>query len=36
MSGNFEKMSGNFGPLTHIWELAGIFVMSGNCQGILS
>ena len=33
MSGNFEKMSGNFGHLTHIRELSGNFVMS--CQGIV-
>ena len=29
-SGNFEKMSGNFGHLTHVKELPGNFVMS--CQ----
>ena len=33
-SGNFEKMAGNFGPLTHVRELSGNFLMS--CQGILS
>ena len=33
-SGNFKKMSGNFGYLTHVRELSGNFVMS--CQGILS
>ena len=32
-SGNFEKMSGNFGHLTHVRELSGNFVMS--CQGIV-
>ena len=31
-SGNFEKMSGNFGHLTHVRELSGNFVMS--CWGI--
>ena len=33
MSGNFEKMLGNFGYLTHVRELSGNFVMS--CQGIV-
>ena len=32
-SGNFEKMSGNFGHLTHVKELSGNFVMSS--QGIV-
>ena len=32
-SGNFERMSGNFGHLTHVRELSGNFVMS--CQGIV-
>ena len=32
-SGNFEKMSGNFGHFTHVRELSGNFVMS--CQGIV-
>ena len=32
-SGNFEKMSGNFGHLTHVRELSGNFVIS--CQGIV-
>ena len=32
-SGNFEKMSGNFGNLTHARELSGNFVML--CQGIV-
>ena len=32
-SGNFEKMSGNFGNLAHVRELSGKFVMS--CQGIV-
>ena len=30
-SGNFEKMSGNFGHLTHVREFC--HAMSGNCQG---
>ena len=31
-SGNFEKMSGNLGYLTHVREFLGNFVVS--CQGI--
>ena len=27
-SGNFEKNVGNFGHLTHVWELSGNFVMT--------
>ena len=27
LSGNFEKMSGNFGHLTNVMELSGNFVM---------
>ena len=36
-SGNVEKMSGNFGHLSHVRELSGNFchVMSGNSEGIL-
>ena len=33
-SENFEKMSENFGHLTHVREFCGI--MSRNCLGILS
>ena len=32
-SGNFEKLSGKFGHLTHVRESLGNFVMS--CQGIV-
>ena len=30
MSGNFEKMSGNFGHLTNVREMSGNFVMTIN------
>ena len=30
LSGNFEKMSGNFGHLTNVREMSGNFVMTIN------